>query len=220
MSAASTAAPGQPEDLVFAICHEVGNLVGAIRLNAHLIDDQASPVELAQASVEIDDSSARIRSLLALIRPLLTADAAGPARSATSRPESVVRGVGEALEEIGARGVEVQVTGGLGLAEVCAQHEILHHLLLTLAFHAIEEARPHGHVVLGATGGANGCVEFFIVDDGREDPELGEPSESPATGRGLAFAVARVLLDRIGGGVEATRSGERTHVVLQLPGSA
>ena len=62
----------EPADLVFAICHEVGNLVGVIRLNADLIDAKASERELATLSVEIDDSSARIRSLLALVRPLLS----------------------------------------------------------------------------------------------------------------------------------------------------
>ncbi len=47
-SAQDSEARGASEELVFALCHEVGNLVGAIRLNAHLIDGDASAVELAR----------------------------------------------------------------------------------------------------------------------------------------------------------------------------
>ena len=60
--------------LVLSICHEAGNLVGAIRLNAHFVDDRLSALELAAASVEIDDLSARISSLLALVRPLVATE--------------------------------------------------------------------------------------------------------------------------------------------------
>ncbi len=123
------------DDLVCALCHEIGNLVAAIRLNADLVDAEASPVELAAASVEIDDSSARIRSWLALVRPLLGRE---NGEEPGVSPAVLLAGIGEALEEHGGRGVEVGVEAEEGLSRVRGRPETLHHLIATLAYHAVE----------------------------------------------------------------------------------
>jgi len=205
------------KDLVFAICHEVGNLVGAIRLNAHLIDEDASAVELATTSVDIDDSSSRIRSLLALVRPLLSDD---PSLDTPVSAGVLARGVNEALEEYGGRGVQIAVEAGEGLPEVVVRPETLHHLLVSLAFYGVEEARPRGHVHVGVAVDDKGQVVVRIEDDGEEDeslahPRASEPSE--LTGRALACAVAAVILERLAGSVEVSRRDDRTCVELTLP---
>lgn len=213
---ASTATDG--EALVFSLCHELGNLVCAIRLNAELIDAAASPVELARAALEIDDSSARMRSWLALVRPLLDAEL-GPEESVS--PGSLVRGVAEALNETGLRGVEVEVGEEPGLGSVRGRRETLHHLLLTLAFLAVEEVRPRGRVRVAARAAAEGGVAFWVEDDGPADPALEAgavpPTGAGTTGRSLARQVAEQLLTRLAGSVSVTREGDRTRVRLRLP---
>ena len=215
---AREAREAREKDLVFAICHEVGNLVGAIRLNAHLIDEDASAVELAALAVDIDDSSSRIRSLLALVRPLLSDD---PSLDTSVSAGVLARGVNEALDEYGGRGVEIVVDAGDGLPEVLVRPETLHHLLVTLAFYGVEEARPKGHVRVGVAVDAKGHVAVRIEDDGPEDESLaGHGAADRAgelTGRALACAVAGVILERLGGSVEVLRSDGRTRVVLTLP---
>ena len=61
-------------ELAFAIAHEVGNHLGGIRLQAHLLDDELDAREMAQASVLIDGLAGRSGPLLSLLRPLLAAD--------------------------------------------------------------------------------------------------------------------------------------------------
>jgi hypothetical protein len=43
-----------------SICHEAANWTGAIRLSAHLIDHEQTPVELASSALDVGDLSARI----------------------------------------------------------------------------------------------------------------------------------------------------------------
>lgn len=200
-------------NIVYALCHEVGNLVGAIRLNAHLIDEDSPAIELATASVEIDDSSARIRSLLALVRPLLTG-AAEPASGVDA--ETLVRGVADALDEYGGHGVALRVEAPDGLPRVPGRPEALHHLLATLGYYAVEEARPRGRVGIGA-GRVGGNVVFRVEDDGREDKQLGSVRAGVATGRALACEVAKILVADFGGAVDARRVGDVTRIELTLP---
>ena len=201
------------EATVFALCHEVGNLVAAIRLNAHLIDEESSGLELATASVEIDDCSTRIRSLLALVRPLL---AESPASASGLSPDALVQGVADALDEYGGRGVSIEVQSPGGLPSVPGRLETLHHLVATLAYHAVEEARPRGRVGIRAHRGDGGVV-FSIQDDGPQEEGLGDAHEGPPTGRFLACEVAEIVLGSLGGGVEVRRVADATEILLTLP---
>ena len=204
---------GERNAIVLALCHEVGNLVGAIRLNAHLVDEESSGVELATASVEIDDCSTRIRSLLALVRPLLTEPTEDdPGVSA----DALVRGVGEALDEHGGGGVSIEIEAAHGLPRVPGRLQALHHLLATFAYYAVEEARPGGRVRICAAA-SDGRVVFRVDDDGRHDEDLGVVHGGALTGRTLACEVAKVVLGSLGGGVEARRAGDVTQIELTLP---
>ncbi len=208
-------------DLVFALCHEVGNLVGAIRLNADLIDAEASAVELANASVEIDDSSARIRSWLSLVRPLLDGEA-GPEPGVP--PAALLAGIDEALDEYGGHGVEIDVQQPDGLARVRGRSETLHHLIVTLAVHAVEETRPSGRVQVNASSGTDGLVVFCVEDDGPGDDSLQGGAGGlqggaggALTGRALAVASANLILGRVGGAADVARVDGCTRVSLRLP---
>jgi len=67
-------ATGSGTELAFAIAHEVGNHLGGIRLQAHLVDEDLDVRELAAASILIDGLAGRSGPLLALLRPLLSDD--------------------------------------------------------------------------------------------------------------------------------------------------
>ena len=75
-------------DLVLSLCHEIGNVIGAIRLNAHLVDSEMGARELARTAVDLDDLSARSSALLMQIGPVLRADPPGTSRS----PRELLRG--------------------------------------------------------------------------------------------------------------------------------
>lgn len=204
--------PDERNAVVFALCHEVGNLVGATRLNAHLIDVESSGIELATASVEIDDSSARICSLLALVRPVLTVAAEGDGVSAGT----LVRGVAEALEEYGGRGVVIEVEAEEALPRIPGRLEPLHHLVTSFGYYAVEEARPKGRVWVRAAH-SDGRVVFRIEDNGSEREGLGEVGAGAPTGRTLVYEVAKIVLGTLGGGVDVGRAGDVTWIELSLP---
>ena len=52
-------ATGSGTELAFAIAHEVGNHLGGIRLQAHLVDEDLDVRELAEASILIDGLAGR-----------------------------------------------------------------------------------------------------------------------------------------------------------------
>jgi nitrogen-specific signal transduction histidine kinase len=93
-------------DLVFAIAHEVGNHLGAIRIQAHLLDEDLDPRSLAQSSVEIDGLAGRVGPMLALLRPLLSSDT--PAASGVPW-SGILATIKQHLEDEGTRGVSVEI---------------------------------------------------------------------------------------------------------------
>ena len=84
-------------NLVFALCHEISNLVAAIRLQAHLLDEELDARGLAVSSLEIDDLSARCAALLALVRPVLN-EVAATAVPAPIPANVIAHGFERALE--------------------------------------------------------------------------------------------------------------------------
>ncbi len=70
IAAANDKASSEPMDLVLALGHEIGNLLAATRLHAHLIDANTTATELSNISATIGELSSRMGSLLAQIRPL------------------------------------------------------------------------------------------------------------------------------------------------------
>ena len=97
-------------ELAFAIAHEVGNHLGGIRLQAHLLDDELGAREMAEASVLIDALAGRSGPLLALLRPLLSDDWR---RAGGDSWAGVLGRVAQQIEDEGTRGVRFEVVGVL-----------------------------------------------------------------------------------------------------------
>lgn len=213
--------PGQPtsaesthqEQLLFALCHEIGNLVGAVRLHAHLLDDDMGARELALASVELDDLSARASALLSHIRPLLSGP---PLRRGEVEPAALIGVVHKMMEEHGGRGTQLRVDVLPELPPVDVDQDAIHPLLTSLIFCALEATSSTGRVTLRVERRRE-AVAFVVEDDGPvdEDPTLWH--EQMRRGRPLICAVASVILEKRGGRLEVTRDGGRTALALVLP---
>ena len=201
--------------LVLSICHEAANWTGAIRLSAHLIDHEQTPVELASSALDVGDLSARIGSLLALVRPLLSGESA----VATGVfPEAVIAGLEAVLEDHGGRGVHLEVVPCADLPEVAGSPQTVHQLIVTLAYYAIVQAAPDGTVVVRAEHRASeGTIAFTVEDSGAEEPELLRVRNSILRGRELACAVARRILSGLGGALEVARRDGRTQIAVIVP---
>lgn len=200
-------------ELVFALCHEVGNLVGAIRLHAHLIDDEMGPRDLAQASLEIDHLSARCAAMLAHIRPLLSG---APAIVDEVAPDELLHSLESMMREHGVRGAELEFNAEAHLPVLRVDREVLHHLLQSLLFATLEVASGQGAVSVRAVRRGR-RVAFEIEDDGEVDEDPAAWRDQIRRGRPLLYAVADDVLGKRGGRLEITRQDGCTRVALELP---
>jgi nitrogen-specific signal transduction histidine kinase len=200
-------------ELVFALCHEVGNLVGAVRLQAHLIDAGIGARELAQASLDLDHLSARSAALLAHIRPLLSG---APVEVDAVEPEELLRSLEALMYDHGGRGVSLDFGAEASLPTLRVDREVLHHLLQSLLYATLESAVPRDSVSMRVVRHGDG-VAFELEDDAEVDESPAEWREQAGRGRPLLYAVAQHLLDERGGRLEITRREGRTRVVLELP---
>jgi len=200
--------------LVLAICHETGNWVSAIRMNAHLLDHEQAPIELTRAALEIDDLSARIGAILALVRPLIAEELP----EGRTLPANVMLGVRESVGTRRPRGGGLSVACDDELPLVACQPEMLHELIVTLTHYALEAAGPQGSVAVRARSDPDdGTLVVAIEDNGPEEPGLADWRGAPLRGRVLACALASGLLGRCGGRVDVARVGSRTRVALVVP---
>ncbi len=206
------AAKATPTDLALALCHEVGNLVGAVRLHTHLIDEDMSGRDLARVTLEVDDLCARSGVLLAHIRPLL-AESEAPE---TVEPGELLASVRDVMLQQGVRQLRFDAEALTGLPAVRAHREVVHHLLQSLLFAALELSGAGGSVSLGAEADHDG-VAFCVVDDGAVSESPAEWREQVPRGRPLLLAVADAILSRRGGELRVARDDDHTRVALVLP---
>jgi signal transduction histidine kinase len=198
--------------LVYAVCHEIGNLVAAVRLQAHLLDEEMAPKELAVTSVEIDDLAARTSAMLALIRPLLSAS---PAEGAAVSPAQISAGISQALEDHGGRGMVLEVECDPDLPMIVTDPEVMHHLILTLVFGAVEAGEHKGQVTVRTTRSGDD-VMFCIEDDADEAEQLLDWKDHMLRGRPLSCAIADFILRSRSGRLEVRREDGLTQVLLIL----
>lgn len=202
-----------PEDLVRALCHDVGNLLAAVRLSAHLLSTEISEAERSSLTRDVEDLAAVAGALLAQIRPLLSG--ATLARVRVS-PAEVLLALTRALEERKPGGAALSIARGRGLPDVSVDPEALHHLLLTLVRGALEAAGPGGRVRVSAKREGRRVV-VSVTDDGTpldlDQPRCGR---MPG-GRELAFRVAEAVLRRMGGRATAELRRRGTCIALFLP---
>ena len=204
-------------ELACAIAHEVGNHLGGIRLQAHLLDDELDARAMAEASVLIDGLAGRSGPLLALLRPLLSDDwrRAGDASWA-----SVLGRVVQQIEDEGTRGVRFEVAGTLDTEIPAPDFDWVHPLLIALVeatLAHVAERGSAGRVRLELVED-DGAARLDVVDDG-EAEDLS--AEAARRGRPLAVALARELVERSGGRVETGTGddGRGTRVGLRFAGA-
>lgn len=210
-AAALAAAPGDRE-LLFAICHEVGNLLAASRLTAHLLTREAADPEHAASSRTIEDLASQAGSLLAHVRILL-------AGGSTSRVRIASRDLLDAIARPQSRrfdgaGLRVASRRSAPLA-VEADPDAVHQALSALVDSALEAAGAHGSVQVHAER-VGEQAGFVVRDDG---PPFDESAETATLRRGrhLVLELARAVAKRQGGSLHVRRLRRGTEVRLLLP---
>jgi nitrogen-specific signal transduction histidine kinase len=209
MTAAKEKAHLEPMDLVLALGHEIGNLLAATRLHAHLIDDDMSATELSRISATIGELSSRMGSLLAQIRPLVSPVSE---RAPNIDPIEVLDGVRRGIEESCDERVSVDLDSAAGLPMAAIDPEPLHHILLTSIYQALEESEPTGMVAVSAFARAKSIV--FAVDD---ESQFEDVASGALRGRALLHAVANAILRPCGAQIAIRSLGAGNRVELAVP---
>ncbi len=200
-------------NLVFAVCHEISNLVAAVRLQAHLLDEELDARGLAVASLEIDDLSARSAALLALIRPVLSEP---PVDISPVGAGVIAVGFERALAEYGGRAFDVAFDFAAELPEVRAEPEVFHYILLSQAYGAMEAMDKEGGLRVEVTTSQKEVV-FAMEDQAPEDAQHLEWWSAALRGRALEAAVAHQILAKRGARFEVRRQGTCNRTEIAAP---
>ncbi len=209
IAAAKDKALPDPMDLVLALGHEIGNLLAATRLHAHMIDADRTATELSESSATIGELSSRMGSLLAQIRPLVSPVLEG---APNIDPIDVLDGVRRGIEESCDERVAIDLASAASLPMAVIDPEPLHHILLTLIYRALEESEPAGKVAVSAFAQAESIV--FTVDDERKFEDV---AGGALRGRALLHAVADAILGPRRGQIAIRSLGEGSRVELTVP---
>jgi len=202
-----------PEGLFRALCHDVGNLLAAVRLSAHLLANHIHEKDRASISRDIEDLAAQSGALLAHVRPLLAG--ATLARVPVS-PAEVLMALTRALEDREMGGATLSIAQGRNLPDVRVDPDAVYHLLLTLVRGSLEAAAPDGRVRVSAKHQGRRVI-LSVVDNGRP-VDLDEIRRgSTPRGRALAVRVADAVLRRMGGRATAELQRRGTRIDLFLP---
>ena len=198
-----------PIDLVLALGHEIGNLLAATRLHAHLIDADATAMELSTVSATIGELSSRMGSLLAQIRLLVSPV---PEGAPNIDPIEVLDGVHRGVEESCDERVAIDLDSAAGLPMAAIDPEPLHHILLTSIYQALEESEPAGKVAVSAFAQADSIV-FAVDDESKFEDAVG----GALRGRPLLHSVADAILRPRGGQIAIRSLGAGNRVELTVP---
>ena len=204
------------EDLVRALCHDVGNLLAAVRLSAHLHPSAGTEAERVAASREIEELAAQAGSLLAHVRPLLAGSSIGRLRVS---PGEVLSAVTRALKDREMGNATLSIARGRSLPDVRVDPDALYHLLLTLIRGSLEAVAPDGRVRVSARHQGRRVI-LSVIDSGRQI-DLDELRWGSApSGRELAVRIADAVLRLMGGRASAELERRGTRVDLFLPAMA
>lgn len=190
------------DELVFAVCHELGNLLAGVRLEAGLLEPVAE--EVAKASRRIENASARAGSLLALVRPLLAPETL---TQMAADPLEIMDGLWSGLDAASEDRVQIELKSAANLPRVRLVPEVIHHLMLSAIFCGLEVGGEGSRVRVRASTDADG-IAFAVHDEVRE-PEV---EALVLCGRSLVFAVADRLLQHLAGRFETIPDEAGTRV--------
>jgi signal transduction histidine kinase len=204
------------QDLVRALCHDVGNLLAAVRLSAHLLANDIAETDRLSVSRDVEELAALAGALLAQVRPLLAG--ATLARVRVS-PAEVLTALNRALNDRRIGGATLSIARGRNLPDVRVDPDALYHLLLTLVHGSLEAAAPDGRVRVSAKHQGRRVI-LSVSDDGRQ-VDLDELRRgSTPRGRELAIRVADAVLRLMGGRAAAELQRRGTRIDLFLPAAA
>lgn len=207
------ASVAETHELLFAMCHEIGNLVTAVQFEADRLGEAESPRGLAASALKIEDLCAQVGGLLSQVRPLL-ADSPPLARKVD--PAAIVTAAKEQLDWRGTGSVVVAVDLEPDLPKVDIDPDSTRDLLLGIA-HATLDARPGCKRVELEARAVAGGVALCVIDDGPEEEALADWKSRAPCGRPLLCALADRILRRAGGSMEVSREAGRTRIALKLP---
>lgn len=186
---------------IVALAHEVGNVLAAVRMSAHLLPD-GSARERRDGAGEIERWVAHAGELLALGRPIVGASREGRSRVSVAE---VLEGVGHVLLQPGELPGPFEVASApRGAPGLRVDLDALHHVLRVLVRTLFSE-QPGCEVSLRA-GRRGDRVEFVIAASGGD-----------ARGRealAIQIADAAVRPDRGRVTQDSTRRGTRVRVSL------
>ena len=197
-----------PVDLVYALGHEIANLLAAARMHTHLIDADASAAELANVAATIGELSSRMGSLLAQIGPLLSS---APEISHRISPRDVLEGLQRDVEESCEERVRFDTDTAADLPSAAIDPDPLHHILLTLIYQALEESEPDGTVAVSVSTSGESLI-FAVVGEGPIEEDAG----GALRGRTLAHVAAEAILRKRGGKIEARLSDDPSRVEVTV----
>jgi len=210
---AGGANPSSATELVFAICHELGNLLAGARLEASLIESTNAAEDCVRAAQRIESVSARAGALLAAIRPLLDP---GVVEVAAVDPLDVLAGLRSGLDASVDSRVTIDLKSAVELPRVRVPAEPLHHLLVNAIYYGLESGGEAGRVRVRADAeGAD--VAFAVIDEGASPPAEGSLA---LNGRRLLFAIAERLTGPAGGRVDLSTRADGPQLALVFPAGA
>jgi len=211
-----TDAAADARELVFALTHEIANLLAGSRLEAGLIDPAAGGEGVLRAAGRISETSARAGSLLAMLRPLITPEAV---TAMSIDALELLEGLRSGLDESSDTRVAIALKTAATVPNVRLAPDTVHHLLLTAIWAGLEASPIDAGVRVRCSSVAD-RVGFVVEDDGAA-PDLDPGGQ--LRGRPLTLAIAHHLIAAMDGRLELERTGTReasagcTRVTFDLP---
>lgn len=203
--------PSLPRDTF----HELANRLSMLRLTAH-VEGRERSGRAAAPLREIEELAAQCGALLAATRSLVGFRPGSRQRVA---PVTILDGLAGALADRCSDRVSLRVVRSRGLPDVRVDAELLHHLLIALAYGALEAVRPRGRVRLSARK-AGGRVALVLEDDAEPIDLAIADGAPPRAGRALGLRLATALLARSGARVALAPLRRGNRIELLLPAAA
>jgi hypothetical protein len=204
----------EPRELVFALCHEVGNLLAAARLHTHLLAPRAGEPALRDASRSVARAAARGGALLAQVRPLLAPDTVEPLDVA---PGDALRLLRQGLDAESSQRIAIDLRSAASLPTVRIAPEILNALLLGAVVLGLDASAERERVRVSAHASA-ARVAFRVLY--AAPPAPAASPQAPLCGRALSVACADALLGAQGGGVVESRVGGCERIDYWVPAAS
>ncbi len=202
-------------ELVLGLCHEIGNILAASRLGAHLVAKGLLEGDASEAAARIEAETARAGAYLGQMRPLL--DAAPAFRMRVSASE-VLEALGRSLGAAAGGPRQLSIRAPRGVPDLRIDPDALHHVLVALVLAAADVTAGKDQVRVSARRRGTQVV-LTIEDDGGPLEEGPAAGVAPQRGRPLVLAAATAVVRAQGGrlGIEARPRAAGTRVLLVLP---